>query len=173
MFEKCTFKYVFPCLNRIDFNAYSPFNIVFSDCKFFIDNSNYALVNLLDIDEIQNPRNELFQKCLPNIVIKDCSFVINSNVKYLYIFYVGGYRYSKPLSYISSLTLKDINVSGADVPLKISNTYITTENKIISVFKNISYEGLQPNANYRFVNVSMLNKNEDSKLSIIGHNYIR
>ena len=173
-FEKCTFKYVFPCLNRIDFNAYSPFNITFSNCDFFFDNSHYAFVNLSDIDDIQNPRYELSDKCLPNVRIENCSINLSPGIKYAFAFYVGGCMYSKPIKGLKAISLNSITVKGSDIPLKLFNTHVRTYNIIDLIIENVEYkEGNNSIPNYRFVNETMLNRNEPTKKMVIGLQFIK
>ena len=139
IFRKCTFKNVFPCLNRLDFNAYTPFNLIFDRCSFEFDDKHYALVNLSNIDDIINPRPELSEKCLPNIDIENCIFHLFPEVKYLYMFYVGGCKYPYPIKGLSELRVNDVVFTGSAVPLEIANTYVNTESEVNVYLNNISY----------------------------------
>lgn len=173
-FEKCSFKFVFPCLNRIDFNAYSPFNITFSNCDFFFDNSHYALVNLSDIDDIQNPRNELSDKCLPNVRIENCSINLSPGIEYMFAFYVGGCKYSKPIKGLKTISLNSITVKGSDIPLKLFNTNVRTYNIVDLIIENVEYkEGNNRIPNYRFVNETMLNRSEPTKKLVRGQQFVK
>lgn len=173
-FEQCTFKNVFPCLNRIDFNAYTPFNIVFANCDFYFDNSHYALVNLSDIDDIENPRQELSDKCIPNVQIENCSINLCSGIEYVFAFYVGGCKYSKPIKGLSFFSMKNITVSGTEAPMKMFNTYVRTEKAVDLNIDHVSYQERERRIpNYRFFSETMLNHSEPKKKALRGHQYIK
>lgn len=173
VFRRCVFNRVFPCHNRLDFNAYSPFDIKFKDCTFFFDKRHYALVNLADVDEIINPRYELYRKCLPNIHVKDCSFNIDPELDFLYFYYVGGCKYPSPIKYLSSIKMNNVAIAGAIIQMNLFNTYVETEAKVTTTIKNIKHKDVNGgNRTYRFVNIRTLNRNSVNKKRVIGECYI-
>ena len=174
IFENCTFMNVFPCLNRLDFNAYSSFDIFFKGCNFVFDGRHYALINLSDIDDISNPRHELSEKNLPNVTVERCTFNLSTTSKFLYVFYVGGCQYSKPLEGLTNITLRDITVTGAETPLTLFNTNVDTEKDVTTTLDNIKFQSdHQTIDKYRFVRTKMLNRNSIEKTRIIGEVYVK
>lgn len=174
-FTRCTFDHVFPCLNRLDYNAYSPFTLVFRGCNFSFDRQHYAVVNLSDIDEIPNPRFELSRKCLPDISLIDCNFTLAPDMKFLYIFYVGKCRYPWPVGNISSIEIENLQVSGSGTPLSLSNTYISTASPVKTKLGNITYRHLEePSRPYHsFVNLKMLNHKAPDKNIVVGREFVK
>lgn len=174
VFERCVFKYVFPCLNRLDFNAYSPFDLKFQDCTFQFDSKHYALVNLSDVDDIINPRHELSQKSLPNISIENCLIELDQDVSFLYLYYVGGCKYSHPLNYLSLIRMKDIIVMGEDIQMKLFNTYVDTEFQVATYFNDISRQyNLRIETPFKFVSIYPLNYSNPSKRLVYGEEYVK
>lgn len=173
-FKRCVFKHVFPCLNRLDFNAYSPFDIRFKDCTFQFDSKHYALVNLSDVDDVINPRHELSQKCLPNISVENCRFELDQDASFLYLYYVGGCKYSHPLNYLSTIKMKDILVVGNDIEMKLFNTFVDTEFQVTTLLNDISRQfNHRVETPFRFISIYPLNHNNPSKMKVYGGEYIK
>lgn len=173
-FKGCIFRNVFPCLNRLDFNAYTPFDIFFDGCTFEFDNKHYALVNLSNIDEIINPRRELSEKNIPNVSIQNCSFSLDDDIQYMYVYYVGGCKYPHPIKGLSYITMKDIEVAGAEIPLAIANTYLKTEKEVEIVLNQISYKSPQKwVGDYPFIKIATINNKEINKRKVKGEAFLR
>ncbi len=174
LFKKCIFNHVFPLKNRLDFNAYSPFDLRFKECTFVFDRNHYALVNLSDVDGIINSRNELSQKCLPNIELEDCSIKIEPDLKFLFLTYVGGCKYPLPVKHLSLIKMKNVSFSGSNVQMKLFNTHVNTEYQVTASFDNISYQSeCEKILPYRFAQTYMLNGNQANKIIVEGKEYIK
>lgn len=77
-FKKCTFDNAIPIIYRADYNAYTFFELSFSNCIFKFDDRHNYLVDLARIPKEANSREELSEKYLPNITIDNCSFILES-----------------------------------------------------------------------------------------------
>lgn len=173
-FKDCIFRNVFPCLNRLDFNAYTPFDILFDGCTFEFDNKHYALINLSNIDDIINPRKELSEKYIPNVSIQSCTFHLAKDVKYLYIYYVGGCKYPYPIKGLSSIIINGVEVTGAEIPVAIANTYLRTEKEVEVVLDQISYKSPKKRVgDYPFLKITTLNHKEINKRKVSGEAFLR
>lgn len=156
------------------FNAYTPFDILFDGCTFVFDNKHYALVNLSNIDDIINARHELSEKFVPNVSMQNCSFNIGDDAQYIYVYYVGGCKYPYPIKGLSYITIKHIEVTGAEIPLAIANTYLRTEKEVEVVLDQISYKSPKKMVgDYPFIKITTLNHKEINKRKVTGDAFLR
>lgn len=173
-FKNCVFNHVFPCLNRLDFNAYTPFDIKFTDCTFHFDGRHYAMVNLSDVDDILNHRYELLTKSLPNIEIKNSTIFLENDVRFMYFYYVGGCKYPYPINHLSRIKMKNVTFKGLDVKMGLFNTYVETESVVETTFENINYQSASNIIpHHQFVSIKMLNHNDANKIFIVGEEFTK
>lgn len=129
-FEDCVFDNFTPYLNAGSYNAFVPVDITFERCTFNITPEKNAIIKMSGLTEEVNPRPELEVKCMPNVIIKDCSAIATGNIDVWYIIHPGGVRYQKPIGYIDNIDV-DIKM-GAELAKKMVALpkYVKTRNKV-------------------------------------------
>ena len=132
------------------------------------------MVNLSNIDDIINPRKELSEKYIPNVLIQNCSFHLAKDVKYLYDYYVGGCKYPYPIKGLSSIIMNGIEVTGAEIPMAIANTYVKTKEEVEIKLNRISYKSSSKRVeDYPFLKIATLNHSDVNKRKVEGEAFLR
>jgi len=86
-YDRCTFTNFVPVLNDGSYNAYVAHDVVFNDCVFNATPKKKFLVRMGNIKDVPNERNELAEKCLPNVRIKNLIVNMTDGVDSFCIFY--------------------------------------------------------------------------------------
>lgn len=111
IYDRCTFNSAPPYINRPDYNAYVDFNLYLTNCVFNATANKCSLVELRRIDSVVNGRDELKEKRLPNIYIKNLTVTIPDKVERFYLF-----KTDKEITYKSGFGyLSEINIDGLTV----------------------------------------------------------
>ena len=130
MFKDCLFDHVISCASRQEYNAYTPFDIEYDNCFFNLDKSHYSLINLFNLSNETNARPELSKKCLPNLLIKNCTVNLASDMTKWEIYHVGKVEYEDPLSGISRIVIDGLKVNGPDLNVSLFSTGVETLNEV-------------------------------------------
>jgi hypothetical protein len=130
-FDKCTFTNFVPFLVESSFNAYTPFDLVWSRCTFNLSREKNYLITLFGVPGQYNARAELRRKCLPNITLKDCKVNLTDDVDSWYLIKTDGNKYKDTFDYISCISLQKIKVNGGSKKkFKVYTEKITTTNPL-------------------------------------------
>ena len=130
-FEGCEFKNFVPVLIEASYNAYTPFELMWNNCVFYIDEQHNYLMTLSGVPRQVNSRPELNRKCLPNIAIKGCKVIVKKGTKEWYIVKTGGVNYKNSFDYISEIDIKDIMLVGdKNAKFKVFSEYVKTTKNI-------------------------------------------
>ncbi len=131
-FTRCEFIDCCPVLIEYSYNAYTGFDLVLEKCLFKPSASKNYIINAGFLDDDENARPELRQKCWPNVYINGLRIDAPEDVKTVYLF-----RLRKPatthesLGYVTSLQLDNISFVGQNRPeLMITNYDIPVRNAI-------------------------------------------
>mgnify|MGYP000147953368 CR=1 FL=1 len=111
-FERCTFTDFIPLLIESSYNAYTPFELIWKNCTFYLDQKHNYLLTLFGVPEPYNERPELRRKCLPNITVKNCRVVLADDVDNWYLIKTGEVKYKDSFDYITDITMKNVKVEG-------------------------------------------------------------
>jgi len=125
-FNDCYFENQIPFLQESTFNAFTPFDLLFSNCTFKLDKKHNYIVTLYGVPEIVNERAELSSKCLPNITLANCEVYIPEDVQRWYLIESRGVKYKGTFDYVKRIKMKGVKVIGnteaefavSDEPLK-------------------------------------------------------
>lgn len=152
-FEKCTFETAYPCEYRYDYNAYTPFNLIFNRCTFKMDKKHNFIVFISKLSDERNSRKELHLKCLPNICIKKSVIELDEDVDKLDIIHVGENLYKSSLGYITSIEIRDLTLRGAETNVNLVTNNVETLFPVNVTIKRFKYKGratpsLKINLNY-------------------------
>lgn len=131
VYDSCIFEHAIPLLIESSYNAYTPFDVVWKDCTFYLDKNRNYLITLLGVPEKYNERLELRFKSLPNISIKNCKVILDGEVDKWYLIKTGGNKYKDSFDYIKHITMKGINVyGGKNAHFKLCTEKINTTHRL-------------------------------------------
>lgn len=110
VFDKCTFEDFVPVLIESSYNAYTPFNLIWKNCTFYLDAKHNFLMTLFGVPNGYNNRPELHRKSLPNITISNCKVILDDAVNEWYLVQTGGVKYPNSFDGISEITIRGLKV---------------------------------------------------------------
>lgn len=119
-FDKCVFNKHVPVLLESSYNAYTPFDLVFTNCVFNIPSANNYLIDGRYLTDIRNSRPETAPKNLPNVTLTKCTINLLEPVKKFYIFRFGSVSYEGKVGHITDINITDLKVNGGKTTLKVS-----------------------------------------------------
>lgn len=142
-FSRCTFTNFRPLLFEYSYNAYTGFELYFTDCTFNADASHNYIIDAGMLENVINKRPELSKKCWPNVHIKNMKINTTADVKSVYLFKIRGEKqYTQPLGYMSSIDIESLTMSNprvtfydCDVPITPERTLKTKFSKVPTLFK--------------------------------------
>lgn len=131
-YENCTFNDASPYTNRPDYNAYVGFDLVINNCVWNPTRKKYFLVNLQQWSDKVNEREELKQKCLPNIRISNLTVHVPEGCTTIDVLHLPRtLTYPKPAGYISEIKIDGVEFRYAQFQqtpkLRLSSGEIRTE----------------------------------------------
>lgn len=117
-FKNCIFDHAVPIIYRIDYNAYTPYDALFDKCTFIMEARRNYLIDLVSVPDETNLRKEIEEKTLPNVRIRNCSFVFDPQINHINIF--NGIKQSKAnFGYIEYVTIEKSNQNRPEVQVQI------------------------------------------------------
>lgn len=135
-FIRCEFDHCRPVLIESSYNAYTPFNLVWKNCTFYLDKSHNYLMTLFGVPESYNERPELRKKSLPNIYLKNCKVVLDDEISTWYIVQTGGVKYKDSFDGISEITIKGLTVENeGDKEFQLFSEEVKTSLPVKTVVK--------------------------------------
>ncbi len=126
----CTFVYGKSCAIRPDYNAYTPFDVYYDDCVFYLSKRQNCLIHLANLTKKINKRPELEKKNLPNIAISNCKIHLDRDVKTWELIHVGKLSYPHKLGYISKIKIEGLEVDGAVADFALCDVDLITTNPL-------------------------------------------
>lgn len=136
VFDKCTFIDFIPVLFESSYNAYTPFDLIWKNCTFYLNSTNNYFITTFNVPEEYNSRLELMRKCLPNISMKNCKIHLAGDEIYKwYLFQTNSSRYKDAFDYISVISISNVEVyNSTDKKFEIfSKNVRTTEDIKINI----------------------------------------
>ena len=130
MFDRCVFENVTPVLNGESYNAYTPVDIVFKNCQFYLTKTNRYIVQIWGASQKPNTREELREKNLPNVKIKGCRIAETENSDGCALFYIRDFDEQQPLGYIDYVTVKGLRYDNPKARLKMFNVAPILKNQV-------------------------------------------
>lgn len=109
-FEKCHFTQGLPLYLRQEYNANTPFSVIWDRCIFNFHKGGNSLIGVNGLSKERPSRNELAHKNLPNIIIKDCRINLPDNVSSWNLFKTGDVEWDEPI-----WNLKEIKIDGLEI----------------------------------------------------------
>ncbi len=134
-YDKCTFTDFTPVLNGGSYNAYVEHEVVMNDCVMNITAKKNYLFKMSHLNEAANARNELSEKCLPNVVIKNMVVNITGAADSFCLFYCtsSGKKVSN-IGYLTNISIDGMTINtDGEKPVKemqLSNIIIDTKQPV-------------------------------------------
>lgn len=140
-FKDCTFTDFCPVLNAQSYNAYVGYDLVMEDCIFNVTTKKKRIMDCGRLDGKRNVREELNDRCLPNVTIKNLTINVPdgvSDVTLMYFRTVPESRYIGNIKYMDSLTIDGlkfhydtpnrvpVNFSLSNIELPLQNNTVVT-----------------------------------------------
>ena len=136
-FDSCLFTDCIPVRIRSSYNAYTPFDIVMTDCTFRLTPRYHSLVNVMLLDTADNGRPELREKCWPNLRVERMTVVVPWTVGRMNLFHPTGTRAELRrkfghLARVEVVSPRMIRPGGApaSVPIRLSSQEFQTSNPL-------------------------------------------
>ena len=124
-FDNCTFINFCPVLNGTSYNAYVGYNIVLNNCLFYIRKGKNILIDQGRIDDKVNARQELSNRCIPNISIKNLKVIVPIEVSNIYLFYFRGKEpIKRSVDYLSEISISGVSFVYSD-ERALANFYLS------------------------------------------------
>ncbi len=138
-FEKCLFENEIPVLIESSYNAYTPFELTFKNCTFYLNKEINYLITLFGVPEPINPREELRKKCIPNITIRNCSVLLDDDVNEWFLVKTHGLKYKGEMDYLSLIDIQGMTVNGCDnAMLKLFSEKVPLKRELMVKTKKIN-----------------------------------
>ena len=142
-FDKCTFKSFIPVLYEASYNAYAPHELVFNDCVFHLTKKRYYLVSAGRLSPEENTREELRDKCWPNVTINRMKVIVDEEADAFNVFNVAiDAKFDGKVSAMECITINGLDfeygaVSKA-IPINISNRNVITASPLTVSVKKLN-----------------------------------
>lgn len=124
-YQNCTFNDADPVGLRQDYNANTPFDIIFKHCTFNMSENANCLLRINSLSDEKNTRTELSNKCLPNMMVQDCEVHFAPDVWRWFLIVTGKVAYKEPVDYLSKIKIRGLRVYG-DIPFDLFSSPIET-----------------------------------------------
>lgn len=121
IFKNCSFTNHTPVLLESSYNAFTPFELIFDNCIFNINNKCNYIVDARDLSNVRNTRPEVAQKDLPNLTIINSKINLMEAVSKLYMFHFTSVSYTGSVGYLSRITTNGLKIHGGSLQMKVSN----------------------------------------------------
>ncbi|MBR4924279.1 MAG: hypothetical protein IKZ61_00840 [Prevotella sp.] len=145
-FDNCTFINCVPLVNGPSYNAYVGYDVSFNDCEYSTTHDTPILVDEGYLDEQINIRQELSERCLPNVRIKNLIMHIPKKAPNVYLFFFrerGDFK--KKIGHISELHIENVKFKYEDdkhlANFVISNFPLNSTNSLNEVLLGVDVIG--------------------------------
>lgn len=142
-FDRCVFEYAFPCNYRYDYNSYTPFDLSFRNCIFKMDKEHNFILYISQLSENRNMRKELYEKCLPNISLKNCTIEVEPDVTTWDVVHIGDNYYPQALGYISNITIEGLKIIGNAEKIQLATHEIETQSPVFVEVKKMRSKNVE------------------------------
>lgn len=140
LFRNCEFIDHTPVLIESSFNAYTPFNLSFINCRFHFSKKHNYLITLFGVKAPYNDRPELHRKSLPNVTLKNCKVYLDDDVDKWQVFKTHGVAYRDSFDYITDVSINNVCVfSKVKKPFEMFSEEMKTTKPITVKMKRFNY----------------------------------
>lgn len=141
-YDNCTFTNFEPVLNGGSYNSYVAHEVIFKDCVFNATPQKRFMIRMNNLNDAQNNRPELSEKCLPNVTVKNLTVNMIDGNKLFYIFYFKkASNHAQNIGYLTKVSIDGLSInSDKNTPvdmLLLSNVDIQTKNEVDFKMKDV------------------------------------
>lgn len=136
-FTNCTFRNATVCLARTEYNAYSDFHITIRNCTIILDSRHRSLVNLGNVSDATNSREELRNKYTPSLTIKNSTVVLSDDVPNWSLIHVGTETTDHPFDHIGVIDIDGLRVTGTATNLMLFDRPIRSNHAVDITLKGV------------------------------------
>ena len=130
-YKNCIFKNYRSVLLESSFNAFTPFDVIWENCDFYLTKERNFFLTLFGVPQKINSRPELSKKSIPNMTVKNCRVFCDEDVKEWYLVQTGKVYYEGSFDYISKIKIDGLEVNATDdTYFNYFSTSLKTENNI-------------------------------------------
>ena len=151
VFDRCTFTNYDPIRIGSSYNAYVPYDVYFNDCVFNASGKNKCLLRIGVLDDEENTRKELKEKCWPNVYIKNLTVNLDKGIRDFTIYYasIDGRESQIPIHNISTIDVDGMKINSPydDIVFSITPKQVKTIEEVNCVVEKVSVNGKRINTN--------------------------
>lgn len=135
-FSSCRFIDFTPVLIEYSYNTYTPYNLILKNCVWDVTPLHYYMVYAGFVDDSENTRPELVEKCWPDVRIDGLKVNVSKGVPDVYMFFPRG-TVSKTcrISHISKININNLKMScddaGSETAFKLTPVDIPVKNDVV------------------------------------------
>ena len=146
VFDSCHFIDCIPVRIRSSYNAYTPFDIKIRHCTFDVTMRHHALVNVMLLSTVPNPRPELAPRCWPNVYIEDLTVNLPFLTRRLEVIEPTGTlsECKKPVDYMQHIEINGLRTLRKGKPEKCDLYFTKHRFKTKEQFR-VNYKNLDLN----------------------------
>lgn len=135
-FEKCQFTQGLPLYLRQEYNANTPFSVIWDKCVFNFHKGSNSLIGVNGLSKEKPSRGELAHKNLPNIMIKDCRINLPDNVNSWNIIKTGTVEWEEPIWNFKEITIDGLEVN-REATMKLFTSPVMTKDTLRVSIKRV------------------------------------
>lgn len=163
-FSKCQFSQGLPLYLRQEYNANTPFSVIWDKCIFNFQKGANSLIGVNGLSEERPTRNELTHKNLPNITIKNCRINLPDNVDSWNLIKTGDVEWDEPIWNLTEIRVDGLEIS-REATMELFTTPILTKDTL-RVMVNGIY--IKKDGNRRKYKVNKLTAGQRTKITCDG-----
>ncbi len=146
-YDKCTFTNFVPVLNGGSYNAFVEHDVVMTDCVFNVTREKNYVFSFSRLNGAANERQELTQKRLPNVRIKNMVVNMTEETEDFFLIYCRASGKKVSLIELSNITIDGLTINpGWEKPVKqmmLSNIEIGTKAPVDCQIRNVTVNNQQ------------------------------
>ncbi len=135
-FVKCQFTQGLPLYLRQEYNANTPFSVVWDKCVFNLHKGGNSLIGVNGLSKERPSRNELAHKNLPNIIIKDCRIYLLEDVSSWNLIKTGNVEWDEPIWNLNEIRIDGLEIN-KEATMKLLTTPVVTKESLRVTIKRV------------------------------------
>lgn len=135
-FEKCQFTQGLPLYLRQEYNANTPFSVIWDKCVFNFHKGGNSLIGVNGLSKERPSRGELAHKNLPNIMIKDCRINLADNVNNWNLIKTGNVEWEEPIWNFKEITIDGLEIN-REATMKLFTSPVMTKDTLRVSIKSV------------------------------------
>lgn len=135
-FVKCQFSQGLPLYLRQEYNANTPFHVIWEKCIFNFPKRANSLIGVNGLSKERPSRSELAHKNLPNITIKDCYINLSENYNNWNLIKTGDVEWVEPIWNLTEIRIDGLEIN-KEATMELFTTPVVTKDTLRVTIKRI------------------------------------